>query len=172
MYGVLLSSSKMYVKQKTENKIKKKDQDRIFKKQVHQLHVDLKRGLLPYSILFLLKERPHYSLEIHKKLSMVVEGYFKIEKNIIYDNLRKFEQKGILGSFLEKSSIGAKRKYYFLTEFGEHLFDEIVINRLYPVIITYLTIMKSRIEEYGGKHKSLRKDLDRLQKLINEVIKN
>jgi len=157
---------------KAENKIKKEDHDLILKKQVRQLHVDLKRGLLPYSILFLLKERPHYSLEIHKKLSSVVEGYFKIEKNIVYDNLRKFEQKGILRSYLEKSNIGAMRKYYYLTKFGEHLYDEIVINRLYPVIFTYVTTMKIRIDEYRLKNKSLRKELDRLQKLINEVIKN
>ena len=33
-----------------------------------------------------------------------------IRKNIVYQNLKKFEQKGIVASYLEKSTVGAKRK--------------------------------------------------------------
>ena len=98
----------------------------ILKKQIHQFHVDLKRGLLPYIIMFFLKTRPHYSLEIFKKMAHLDDEQFKIRQNIVYQNLKKFEQKGMVDSYYEKSSVGAKRKYYYLTELGEEVFEEIV----------------------------------------------
>ena len=117
----------------------------------------------------LVKTRPHYALEIQKRISLVAEGYFKLEKNIVYDNLRKFEKKGILGSYREKSHMGAMRKYYYLTKFGERLFDEVVMSRLYPLVFSDLIIMKNIIEEYGMKNTTLPKELDRLQNLINRL---
>ena len=102
-------------------KIDKGSESTVIKKQVRQLHIDLKRGLLPYCILFFLKIRPHYSLEIQTKMSRIAEGLFKIQKNIVYQNLKKFEKKGIVTSYLEKTAFGAKRKYYYLTRLGERL---------------------------------------------------
>ena len=155
---------------KCELKIDRGSQDSIIKKQVHQLHIDLKRGLLPYVILFFMKLRPHYSLEIQRKMSHIGEGRFKIEKNVVYDNLRKLERRGILGSYLEKSNIGAKRKYYYLTEFGERLFEKIVIKALYPLVFMFSTIIENRMGEFEVKRRISKRELNRLQNLINEEI--
>ena len=155
---------------KRELKIRKKEEDAVIKKQLHQLHIDLKRGLLTYVILFFMKIRPHYALEMQRKMSLIGEGRFKIEKNVVYDNLRKLERKGILGSYQEKSSIGAKRKYYYLTKFGERLFEEIVFKALYPLIFMFSTTMENRLGAFGIKRKVSKKELTRLQKLINEEI--
>ena len=156
---------------KHELKISWKEQDAVIKKQLHQLHVDLKRGLLTYVILFFLQTRPHYALEIQKKMSRIGKGHFNIEKNVVYDNLKKLERKGILGSYLEKSNIGAKRKYYYLTKFGKRLFEEIVFKALYPLIFMFSTTMDNRLGEFGIKSKVSKKELNRLQNLINEEIK-
>jgi len=155
---------------KYEVKIDRRNQDAIIKKQLHQLHINLKRGLLTYIILFFMKIRPHYSLEIQRKMSRIGEGHFKIEKNVVYDNLQKLERKGILGSYLEKSNIGAKRKYYYLTKFGERLFEQIVFKALYPLIFMFSTIMDNRIGELGIKRKISKKELNKLHNLINEEI--
>ena len=155
---------------KYELKIGRKEQDAIIKRQLHQLHIDLKRGLLTYVILFFMKIRPHYALEMQKKMSLIGEGRFKIEKNVVYDNLKKLERKGILGSYQEKSNIGAKRKYYFLTKFGECLFEEIVFKALYPLIFMFSTTMENRLGEFGITRKVSKKELSRLQNLINEEI--
>lgn len=155
---------------KHELKIDRKNQDAIIKKQLQQLHIDLKRGLLTYIILFFMKTRPHYALEIQRKMSRIGEGHFKIEKNVVYDNLKKLERKGILGSYLKKSSIGAKRKYYYLTKFGERLFEEIVFKALYPLIFMFSITMENRLESFGVKRKIPKKELKRLQILINEEI--
>jgi len=155
---------------KHEVKISRRSQDAIIEKQLHQLHVDLKRCLLTYIILFFTKIRPHYALEVQRKMSRIGEGRFNIEKNVVYDNLKKLERKGLLGSFLVKSNIGAKRKYYYLTKFGERFFEEIVFKALHPLTFMFSTIMENRIEELGIKRRSSRKEMNRIQKLINEEI--
>lgn len=148
----------------------KRDQNAIIKRQVRQLHIDLKRGLLPYCIIFFLKIRPHYSLEIQRKMSHIAEGLFKIQQNIVYQNLKKLEQKGAVESYLEKSTVGAKRKYYYLTELGERLFEDVVIAMLYPTTFMFSTIMEDRVEEFGIKRIVSRQELRRIKKLIFEVI--
>ncbi len=157
-------------RKKEEKVISQSEQETITKKQLHQLHVDLKRGLLPYSILFLLKIRPHYCLEMHKKFLLIAEGHFKIEKNVIYDNLKKFEKRGIVGSYYEKSRMGAKRRYYFLTEFGERIFDEIVVKNLYPLLYICLSNMEKAIKNNRSKQVLLKKEVERVQALFVEMI--
>ncbi len=157
-------------RKKEEKTLSQPEQEIIIRKQLHQLHIDLKRGLLPYSILFLLKVRPHYCLEMHKKFLLIAEGRFKIEKNLIYDNLKKFEKKSIVGSYSEKSKMGAKRKYYFLTEFGEKLFDEVVVKNLYPLLFICLSNMELSIKQNRTKQNLLKKEVDRVQSLFIEMI--
>ena len=152
-------------------KTSRRRQDAILKKQIYQLHIDLKRGLFPYCILFFLKVRPHYSLEIHRKMSYMAGEVFIIQQNIVYQNLKKFEQKGIVASYMEKSNIGAKRKYYYLTKFGEHIFEEIVTKELYPLMFMFSNIMEKKIGKFGIKHKISTKEKNRFRNLIDEAIK-
>ena len=157
-------------KKKQVEKIDTVYQNTILRKEVHQLHINLKRGLLPYVILFFLKIRPHYSLEIQRKMSHLEGRYFKIRQNIIYQNLNKFEKKGIVESYLKKSAIGAKRKYYYLTKLGEQLFEEVVIKRLDPLMFMFTTIMEHRITEFGLKRSMSKKELERIHNTINAEI--
>jgi DNA-binding PadR family transcriptional regulator len=155
---------------KNGGKTIKRDPDMIIRRQVHQLHIDLKRGLLPYVILFFLKIRPHYSLEIFKKMSHIDDGMFNIRQNIIYQNLKKFEQKGIVASYREKSNFGPKRKYYYLTKLGERLFEEIVIKQLDPLMFMFSTIMVNMNIGFGVKRKISPKKLNRIQMHLKKEI--
>jgi PadR family transcriptional regulator PadR len=158
--------------QKKTTKKDKDEQDAVIRKQVHQLNVDLKRGLLPYVIIFFLKIRPHYSLELQRKMARVGEGLFNIQQNIVYQHLKKFDQKGIVASYPEKSTIGAKRKYYYLTPLGERLFEEVVTTMLYPTMSIFSNIVEARLDDFGIQQKMLKKELSRLQKMILNEIEN
>jgi len=143
---------------------------KIIKKQILQLNIDLKRALLPYVILFFLKARPHYSLEIETKMASLEKKEFRIRRNIIYQNLKKLHQKGIVESYMQKSNLGAKRKYYYLTKLGERLFEEVVLTRLVPQFFMFSTIMENRMDKLLTKRKSTMQELNKLQKAINTII--
>jgi DNA-binding PadR family transcriptional regulator len=142
----------------------------VIRKQVLQLNVELKRGLLPYVIMFLLRTRPHYSLEILKKMADLEKQQFRIRQNIVYQNLKKLQQKGFVASYEEKSKFGARRKYYYLTELGERLFEEVIITRLYPLCFMFSTIMEKYIEEHGIKRKIPKKEFHKIQNIIDDVL--
>ena len=151
-------------------KISKKIQNAVISKQIHRLHVDLKRGLFPYVILFFVKLRPHYSLEIFRKISHIDDGRFNIRQTIIYQNLKKFEAKGIVASYLEKSTIGAKRKYYYLTPLGNRIFNEIVIKRLDPLLFMFSIIMEKMNLGIKVKRNISKNEFERIQRHIQEEI--
>jgi len=155
---------------KSEKKINKQAQKKVIKKQIHKLNIDLKRALLPYVILFFLKIRPHYPLEIQKKMASLEKEEYRMRQNIIYQNFRKLQEKGIVDSYMQKSNVGAKRKYYFLTELGEQLFEEVVFTRLAPQFFMFTTILESRADKLGIKLSQSTKELQPLKKILDSVI--
>ncbi len=155
-------------RKKSEKKFSKKEQNAIVEKQAKHLHADLKRGLLPYTILVFLKDRPHYSLEIQRKLSQIAKGEFNIQRNIVYQNLRKHEENGIVGSYQEDSPVGATRKYYYLTALGNRVFKEVVIDILYPLVHVFSTILENSSKEDEFQNDGYQKELVRIQKFFTE----
>jgi len=140
-----------------------KEIDSIIIKQSAQLQADLRRAFFPFIILFYIKQRPHYQFEIQKKIASLsqaiasaeqqfniskisVDKEAKINKNIIYNNLKKFEQKGIIDSFKKKSKLGAQRKYYYLTASGNKFFDELVLKRLFPRLSLFMSFMEEALQ--------------------------
>ena len=160
-------------------KVSRETQDRIIEHHMHRLHIDLKRALTSYVLMFILKIRPHYSFEIRKKaveigtliseLSGIDEPKVIMEPKVIYDNFKKLEKKGFVGSYIEKSDVGPDRKYYYITELGERLFEGAVINVLYPRLLLFVTAIENRIKEWGGISGSIRKETDKLHNLINDI---
>lgn len=165
----------------------KKQQDLIIDKHKFRIQVDLRRALLPITILFFIKERPHYSLELQKKISSISivcasfaekklkMGNFdqrglRIHKEVIYNNLNKLEKRGILGSYKEKSPTGPKRKYYYLTEFGHRFFDEVIVEKLYPPMFMFLTFMEAGLHDKRGKLRFSKKEMKDFQKLYNNLV--
>jgi PadR family transcriptional regulator PadR len=153
---------------KAGKKVSKQTQKKVIKKQIKQLNIDLKRALLPYVILFFLKIRPHYPLEIQKKMASLEKEEYRMRQNIIYQNFRKMQEKGIVDSYMQKSNMGAKRKYYFLTELGEQLFEEVVFYRLAPQFSLFNAMLESHALKMGTKLPQQAKELQKLKKIVEQ----
>ncbi len=49
----------------------RENQDRIIESTIRQLNIDIKRALTAYTILFVLKIRPHYAFEVINKVTEI-----------------------------------------------------------------------------------------------------
>lgn len=78
----------------------------------------MRKGMLEYCIMLLLKERPHYSSDIIQRLKdadlLVVEG-------TLYPLLSRLKKDGILAYEWQESTQGPPRKYYVLSEEGKEV---------------------------------------------------
>lgn len=82
----------------------------------------MRKGILEYCILSILKDKDAYTSEILKTLKdaelIVVEG-------TIYPLLTRLKNAGLLAYRWEESPSGPPRKYYSLTETGELFLKEL-----------------------------------------------
>ena len=126
-------------------------QKKIIKAQLKQLDIDLKRGFMPYSILFLIRQRPRYALELQREISRITDNYIVVDKNTVYEKLKKFQKLGALKSYTQKSDKGADRRYYKLTPFGEILFQELTVKHLVPAMLSFQTHVKGILKEFESQ---------------------
>ncbi len=82
----------------------------------------MRKGMLTYSVLLLCAHGKVYSSDIITQLRsaelIVVEG-------TLYPLLNRLAKDGILGYEWQESEQGPPRKYYWLTDTGERLADEL-----------------------------------------------
>lgn len=75
----------------------------------------MRKGMLEYCVMLLLRDRPHYSSDIIQRLKdadlLVVEG-------TLYPLLSRLKKDGILTYEWQESTQGPPRKYYVLSEEG------------------------------------------------------
>ena len=78
----------------------------------------MRKGLLEYCIMLLLKDEPHYSSDIINRLKraslLVVEG-------TLYPLLTRLKNDGLLKYEWQESTQGPPRKYYVLTDEGKRI---------------------------------------------------
>lgn len=78
----------------------------------------MRKGMLEYCIMLLLKDKPCYSSDIIKKLQdadlLVVEG-------TLYPLLSRLKKDGILTYEWKESTQGPPRKYYVLSDDGKQM---------------------------------------------------
>jgi PadR family transcriptional regulator PadR len=86
--------------------------------QAAQSEVQMRKGMLTYCVLLLLKDGKVYSSEIiralHQAELIVVEG-------TLYPLLNRLAKDGILAYEWQESEQGPPRKYYWLTDDGKQL---------------------------------------------------
>jgi len=158
----------------------------IINRHMRRMQIDIRRALLPNTILFFIKKRPHYTLEIQQKItsfSHLMASFaedninmaafapedLKLGKNIVYNNLLKLEKKGIVASYKEASKMGPERKYYYLTEFGEQFFEEMIVKRLYPRIFMLYCFFDAAIPSDDILSKFTAKHFQNFQKYVHEL---
>ena len=90
--------------------------------KIENTKAQMRKGVLEYCILLLIKDNELYSSEIISKLKdsklIVVEG-------TLYPLLTRLKNAGILTYRWEESTSGPPRKYYSLTKIGETFTGEL-----------------------------------------------
>jgi PadR family transcriptional regulator, regulatory protein PadR len=76
----------------------------------------LRRGVLEYCVLALLRNRPHYGFDLVRQLSEA-DGLLTSE-GTIYPLLSRLRKDGLVTTTWQESDAGPPRRYYALTERG------------------------------------------------------
>ncbi|MDR2223010.1 MAG: PadR family transcriptional regulator [Flavobacteriaceae bacterium] len=91
---------------------------------IENTKAQMRKGILEFCILSILKERDYYTSEILDELKkvklLVVEG-------TVYPLLTRLKNDDVLTYRWEESTSGPPRKYYKLTEKGEEFLQELAI---------------------------------------------
>jgi PadR family transcriptional regulator PadR len=89
---------------------------------IENTKAQMRKGVLEFCILSVLKEKEAYTSEILETLKnaklLVVEG-------TIYPLLTRLKNDGLLSYRWEESTSGPPRKYYGLTEIGKQFLNEL-----------------------------------------------
>lgn len=82
----------------------------------------LRKGLVEYVVLILLRRREAYGYQILEELARAPA--FEITESTLYPVLARLARDGALAVRIEKSPHGPPRRYYRLTTEGQRLFRE------------------------------------------------
>ena len=82
----------------------------------------MRKGILEYCILLLLKKEPAYTSDIIQKLQ---EAKLIVVEGTLYPLLTRLKNSGLLSYQWVESTQGPPRKYYQLTEKGEEFLGEL-----------------------------------------------
>lgn len=83
-----------------------------------------KKGQLTLWIFLSLQEDRRYVDEIKNFVEKKSNGTITCEEQSLYRALRKYEHVGIMDYELRKGNKGPERKYYYLTDLGQELFNQ------------------------------------------------
>ena len=85
----------------------------------------MRKGILEYCILLLLKKEPSYTSDLIQKLK---EARLIVVEGTLYPLLTRLQNSGLLSSHWIESPQGPPRKYYRLTEAGEAFLKELELS--------------------------------------------
>lgn len=110
---------------------------------VENVKSQMRKGMLEYSIMLLLRAKPCYSSDIIDELEhanlIVVEG-------TLYPLLNRLKKEGILDYEWQESSAGPPRKYYRLTEAGQQALAQ--LDESWCNLSSTVTHIKEKITVY------------------------
>lgn len=78
----------------------------------------IRKGILQGMVLMILDQQSTYGYGLSKSLNQ--HGCAQVPKGTIYPLLTKLEKNGLITSQMVKSPSGPPRKYYSITESGQH----------------------------------------------------
>lgn len=82
------------------------------------------KGVLEGCILSLIKNKEAYTYEIVSGLKE--NGFVNTTEGTVYPLVLRLEKKGYISATLKATTIGPKRKYYYITEEGEEYLKQFV----------------------------------------------
>ncbi len=90
-----------------------------------------KKGQLTFWVFLSLRENSKCVEEIKEFVEKMSEGSMSCEEQSLYRNLRKFQHLGIVAYDSKRVSKGPDRKYYYLTDIGQQLFQRFVERNIF-----------------------------------------
>ena len=89
---------------------------------IENTKAQMRKGVLEFCILSVLKENYAYTSEI---LETLKEAKLLVVEGTVYPLLTRLKNDGLLDYRWEESSSGPPRKYYGLTELGQEFLNEL-----------------------------------------------
>lgn len=84
---------------------------------------DLIRGHTDAIILSSLSKGDSYGYQINKDLMGATDGRFELKEATLYTAFRRLEQLGLIKSYWGAESVGARRRYYSITNAGRDSYE-------------------------------------------------
>lgn len=88
------------------------------------IRADVIRGHTDAVILAQLLRRDSYGYEINKTIETCSGGEFVLKEATLYTAFRRLEDSGYITSYWGDEAVGARRKYYKITEKGRELYRQ------------------------------------------------
>ena len=88
------------------------------------IRADVIRGHTDAVILAQLLRRDSYGYEINKTIETCPGGEFVLKEATLYTAFRRLEDGGYIISYWGDEAVGARRKYYKITEKGRELYRQ------------------------------------------------
>ena len=85
---------------------------------------DLIRGHTDAIILARLLQSDSYGYEINKTISTLSHGRFELKEATLYTAFRRLEDSGLIVSYWGDEAVGARRKYYKITQQGREAYRQ------------------------------------------------
>ena len=88
------------------------------------IRADVLRGHTDAVILAQLMRHDSYGYEINKTIESLSGGAFVLKEATLYTAFRRLEDSGYITSYWGDEAVGARRKYYKITEKGRELYRQ------------------------------------------------
>lgn len=85
---------------------------------------DVIRGYTDTILLAQLKKGDSYGYEINKNIQIITSNEFELKEATLYTAFRRLEGDGYILSYWGDENVGARRRYYTITEEGLKLYEE------------------------------------------------
>ena len=85
---------------------------------------DILRGYTDTIILAQLARGDSYGYEISKNVLEKTGGELQLKEATLYTTFRRLENAGMIESYWGDEHLGARRRYYHLTDAGRQLYEE------------------------------------------------
>lgn len=88
------------------------------------IRADVLRGHTDAVILAQLMRRDSYGYEINKTIESLSGGAFVLKEATLYTAFRRLEDSGLIVSYWGDEAVGARRKYYKITQQGQEAYRQ------------------------------------------------
>ena len=91
------------------------------------IRADVIRGHTDAVILAQLMRHDSYGYEINKTIESLSGGAFVLKEATLYTAFRRLEDSGLIVSYWGDEAVGARRKYYKITQQGREAYRQVRI---------------------------------------------